>query len=92
MKEGAAAAAEEGVAEQAATKGRRELEGRGLEVVPALAFPCLYKYDGMFFLIFKLRHKTAAPAAGAHGGAEEKAGSSGGRRRKHASSGGAQGS
>ena len=49
---------EEGAAKEvAACKGMQEWGGRELEVVSALAFPCLYKYDGMFFLIFKLLKK-----------------------------------
>ena len=46
--------AEEGAANKVASKGMQGECRRELEVVSALSFPCLYKYDGMFFLIFKL--------------------------------------
>jgi hypothetical protein len=49
--------AEEGAAKEVASKMMQGGGGRELEVVSALAFPCLYKYNGMFFLIFKLLKK-----------------------------------
>ena len=49
--------AEEAAAKEVASKGMQGGGGRELEVVSALACPCLYKYDGMFFLIFKLLKK-----------------------------------
>ena len=31
-----------------------EVVGGRLQVVPAVAFPCVYNYDGMYFMIFKI--------------------------------------